>query len=140
MTPSPDPTPQTDPVAVIIAIGSAIGGIFYGVWLFVNKIGNSMKPKNDEFLPVSTASRDIDRAFDFAEDYRQRLRDSEGRLEALEVALETSKLDCLQQIEAVNNQRDKQLAAVIQDYDGKIDKLTARVQELEKGNGHKQHG
>lgn len=132
MTPSPNPTPSTpDPAALIIAIGSAIGGIFYGVYLFVSKL-SGYKPKASE--PESGKQAlisDVDRAFDFAEDYRERLRQSEADIQTLRAELMTSKTDCLQQIEAVNAGRDKQLATVILDYDSKIDRLTERVRELE---------
>lgn len=131
MTPSPNPTPSApDPIAIITAIGSVVGGLFYGIWLFISRRNPGLKASEPESGKQALIS-DVDRAFDFAEDYRERLRQSESDIQTLRAELMTSKTDCLQQIEAVNASRDKQLAAVILDYDSKIDRLTGRVRELE---------
>lgn len=131
MTPTPNPTPSApDPIAIITAIGSVVGGLFYGIWLFISRRNPGLKSSEPESGKQALIS-DVDRAFDFAEDYRERLRQSESRLQALEIALATSKTDCINQIEAVNVARDKQLAAIVKDYDSKIDRLSTRVRELE---------
>lgn len=113
-----------------VAIVLTVVGIYTKIASMPGKRQANGKPVASKQAESDERTR-LDSALEFADDYRERLKASESRLQALETALETSKTDCLQQIEAVNAARDKQLAAVVKDYDSKIDRLTGRVRELE---------
>lgn len=122
--------------SVAVAVVLTVVGI-YSRLASVNGRRNGRHKDEDETnhrvdLAGKVSAADIDRAFVIADDYRERLRVSEINIESLRTELKASKLDCVQQIEAVNVARDKQLAAVVADYDGKIDKLVQAQSETDK--------
>lgn len=117
--------------SVAVAVVLTVVGIYSKLAsIGARKAGNGAPKTVGKALDSDERNR-LDAALEFADDYRERLKASEGRLQALESALSTSKSDCLAQIEAVNSQRDKQLAAVVADYDGRLDKQAVKIRALE---------
>lgn len=120
---------QIKPETIGAIIGGAILTIATGLgWInrrrATNGTNGTHKKKKD-----SDEYKRIDAAMEIAQDYQDRLERSENRILELETALETSKRDCTAQIQVVRSECDRQIKAVIADYEQRLDKMQKQLDE-----------
>lgn len=111
-------------------IGAFIGGLIVTVatalgWIKSRQVNSS----NGKKKKASDEYKRIDAAMDIAQDYQDRLERSETRITELETALETSKRDCTAQIEVIRAECDRQIKAVITDYEARLDKMQNQLDQ-----------